>query len=86
MNVPGQKTRVAWQAQPGPQTLFVQCPAFEALYGGAVGGGKSDGLLGDYSRGIDLGTGWRGIFLRRYLGDLDEIIERYFRKETAVLL
>lgn len=67
---------VTWSAQPGPQTRFIQCPAFECLYGGAVGGGKSDGLLGDYSQGIPYGKGWRGIFLRRYLGDLEEIIER----------
>jgi len=67
---------IAWQPQPGPQSLFLQCPAFEVLYGGAVGGGKSDGLMGDFAKDIPRGKGWKGVYFRRYLGDLDEIIER----------
>ncbi len=31
--------------QPGPQTIFLSCPADIAIYGGAAGGGKSYALL-----------------------------------------
>jgi predicted phage terminase large subunit-like protein len=34
-----------WKPNPGPQERFVACGAFEALYGGAAGGGKSEALL-----------------------------------------
>ena len=39
-----QNTSIAWEPQPGPQTLAIQCPATELMIGGAVGGGK---LLSD---------------------------------------
>ncbi len=69
---------IAWQPQPGPQDLFVRCPAFECLYGGAVGGGKTDALLGDFSRGIELGSAWVGMYLRRHFPDMDDVIRRSF--------
>ena len=68
--------RVAWEPQPGPQSLLVQCPAEECFYGGAVGGGKTDGLLGDYSRGIEYGSKWVGLFLRRFTPDMSYVIRR----------
>ena len=34
-----------WRPHPGPQTVFLAAGEFEALYGGAAGGGKSDALL-----------------------------------------
>jgi hypothetical protein len=37
----------AWGPQPGPQTALVHCNAAEAFFGGARGGGKMDGVLGD---------------------------------------
>lgn len=37
-----------WVPNPGPQTLLVTCPVWDVLYGGARGGGKTDGLLGDF--------------------------------------
>ena len=36
----------AWTPQPGPQTRFVESQVFEVVYGGARGGGKTDGVLG----------------------------------------
>jgi hypothetical protein len=56
--------------------LLVQCPAEEVFYGGAVGGGKTDGLLGDYARGIDYGPKWVGLFMRRYTPDMSYVIRR----------
>lgn len=35
----------AWAPNRGPQTAFLACGHREVLYGGAAGGGKSDGLL-----------------------------------------
>ena len=35
----------AWAPNRGPQTEFLACGHRECLYGGAAGGGKSDGLL-----------------------------------------
>jgi len=69
-------SEVIWSPQPGPQTLLLQCPAFEVFYGGAVGGGKSDGLLGDFSRGLGSGPSWKGIYLRRNFPDMDSVIRR----------
>ena len=40
---------VAWRPQPGPQTALLACPIFEVFYGGARGGGKTDGMLGDFA-------------------------------------
>src|SRR5690606_14231658 len=64
--------RPVWVPNAGPQTLLVTCPLWDVLYGGARGGGKTDGLLGDFigfSRFIDqvnrgLAT-WAGTTLRR---------------------
>jgi len=36
-----------WKPNPGPQTELLQSPAFEIFYGGARGGGKTDGMLAD---------------------------------------
>lgn len=36
---------VLWMPHPGPQTEFLSSTEFEALYGGAKGGGKTDCLL-----------------------------------------
>lgn len=67
---------VIWTPNDGPQTSFVRCPALEAFYGGAVGGGKSDGLLGDYLRGTEAGSAWVGVYFRRNFPDMDDIIRR----------
>lgn len=67
---------IAWQPQEGPQDLFVRCPAFECMFGGAVGGGKTDALLGDFSRGIPLGDKWVGIYFRKHFPDMDDVIRR----------
>jgi hypothetical protein len=37
---------VGWEPQPGPQTALLACPVFEVFFGGARGGGKTDGMLG----------------------------------------
>lgn len=68
---------VVWRPHPGPQTWFLQCPAFECLYGGALGGGKSAALIADFAREIGKGYGphWRGVFFRKNFPDMDGIIQ-----------
>lgn len=36
---------VLWQPNPGPQTAFLASSAYEVLYGGAAGGGKTSALV-----------------------------------------
>ena len=76
MKIPKKDADVIWTPQPGPQTLFLSCPAIECLFGGAVGGGKSDALLGDFSRGLGTGPSWKGVYFRRNFPDMDSIIRR----------
>lgn len=66
-----------WEPQPGPQTALLQCPVFEVFYGGARGGGKTDGMLGDWLiHAATYGALAIGVFFRRELTQLDEVIER----------
>lgn len=69
--------QIVWQPQAGPQTALVTCPVFEVFYGGARGGGKTEGSLGDWILHSSLyGQHAIGVFVRRKLKDLIEVIER----------
>lgn len=68
---------VIWSPQPGPQTLLLACPIEDVFYGGARGGGKTDGLLGDFlAQAGEYGQGARGILFRRSFPELEEVIRR----------
>lgn len=68
---------VVWSPQPGPQTDLLTCPVFEVLYGGARGGGKTDGVIGDFAGHANLyGKHAIGLMVRRELTQLRETIER----------
>jgi len=68
---------IIWQPQPGPQTDLVTCPVFEVFYGGARGGGKTDGSIGDWIGHSALyGENAIGLFVRRRLTQLSEAIAR----------
>src|SRR5262245_55139740 len=45
---------IGWEPQPGPQTALLACPVFEVFFGGARGGGKTDGMLGEWASHADL--------------------------------
>lgn len=68
---------VIWEPQPGPQTALITCPVFEVFFGGARGGGKTDGMLGEWASHADLyGENAIGLMVRRTRTELVETIER----------
>lgn len=66
---------VAWEPQPGPQTRLLACPFSDIFYGGARGGGKTYGCLGDFAvHAGEYGDKARGILFRRTYPELEEVI------------
>lgn len=66
--------QVFWSPQPR-QREFLRRREFEALYGGAAGGGKSDALLAEGLRQIGL-PHYRGLILRKTYPQLAQLIDR----------
>ena len=59
------------------QWSLVQCPVFEVFFGGARGGGKTDGVLGEWALHADkYGEHAIGLMIRRTRTELVETIER----------
>jgi len=76
-DAPKPRPTVAWAPQPGPQTAYVTSPIFETVYGGARGGGKTDGSLGDWAiHAARHGPNAIGLFVRRTRVALEPTIER----------
>lgn len=77
---------IVWAPFPGSQTLFMQSPIFETLYGGTRGPGKSDALLMDFAQHVGKGYGryWRGGVFRKHFPDLRELIEKSLRVFTRI--
>lgn len=68
---------VVWRPQPGPQTALLACPVFEVFFGGARGGGKTDGMLGEWAVHADrYGKNAIGLMVRRSRVELTETFER----------
>lgn len=68
---------IAWQPQPGPQTLLLSCPFPEIFYGGARGGGKTSGILGHWLKHQSRwGQHAKGIIFRRTYDELEEVMEQ----------
>jgi hypothetical protein len=73
----GSEPQVIWKPQPGPQEALIACPVFEVFYGGARGGGKTDGSIGDWlSHSGQYGEDAIGVFFRRTFKQLSEVIAR----------
>ena len=74
---PAQTPVVIWEPQSGPQTALITCPVFEVVYGGARGGGKTDGVLGDWINHADIyAEHARGLMVRRKRTQLSDTIRR----------
>lgn len=68
---------IVWRPQPGPQTALLSCPVFEALFGGARGGGKTDGVLGEWAQHAQMyGEHAIGLMVRRNSVQLGETFQR----------
>lgn len=59
-----------WKPHPGPQTVFHASSAFEVLYGGAAGGGKSESLFVEGLRYVGV-PGYRAVYFRRTYPELE---------------
>lgn len=71
------KYNIVWEPNPGPQSWLITCPVFETLFGGARGGGKSDGVLGEWAAHADqYGENAIGLCVRRERTQLVELVER----------
>lgn len=68
------ENNVIWKPQP-KQVRFMERTEYEVLYGGAAGGGKSDALLVEALRQVDI-PHYRGIIFRKTYPQLSELIDR----------
>ena len=70
------RNEIVWEPLPGPQTWLITCPVFETFFGGARGGGKSYGVLGEFAIHADMyGSSAIGLCVRRERTQLRELIE-----------
>lgn len=68
---------VVWRPQPGPQMALLTCPVFEVFFGGARGGGKTDGVLGEWiGHAGRYGEHANGLMVRRMRVELVDTIRR----------
>lgn len=66
-----------WAPQPGPQKFLIDCPFSEIFFGGARGGGKTDGVLGKWAiKDQRYGEAFNAIMFRRTTVSSDDAIER----------
>lgn len=69
--------RIVWSPQEGPQKALIDCPLPEIFFGGARGGGKTDGILGKYAiKGEMYGERFNAVFFRKEMPQQDDLIER----------
>ena len=65
---------IIWEPQPR-QLAFMSRAENEALYGGAAGGGKSDALVVEAARQVDI-PHYKGLILRKTFPQLTELIDK----------
>lgn len=66
--------RIVWQPQP-KQRAFMRRGEYEAFYGGAAGGGKSDALVMEALRQVHV-PNYKGLILRKTYPMLRELIQK----------
>jgi hypothetical protein len=69
------KNKVVWAPQEGPQHALVECPVREVLFGGARGGGKTDGVLGKWAVKAQQYR-INAVFFRKEMPQTDDLIKR----------
>jgi hypothetical protein len=75
--MPRDGVQTAWAPDSVPQMALVTSPIFEIFYGGARGGGKTDGVLGEWAiHAGRYGEHAIGLMVRRTRTELVETIER----------
>ena len=73
----GTQPTVIWRPGSKPQRALLSCPVFEVFFGGARGGGKTDGMLGEWAQHASTyGKDAIGLMLRRTAKQLGETFER----------
>jgi hypothetical protein len=66
-----------WCPRLGPQKALVDCPLPEVFFGGARGGGKTDGVLGKWAlKERRYGQNFNAIMFRRTTVSAEDAIER----------
>lgn len=76
MNAP-LKLDIIWTPQEGPQTSLFDCPLPEVLFGGARGGGKTDGVLGKWGwKALMYGAAFNAVMFRKTAPSQDDAWER----------
>ena len=66
--------KTVWRPQPR-QAAFMRRPEYEALYGGAAGGGKSDALVMEALRQVGI-PHYKALILRKTYPQLTELIDK----------
>ena len=71
------KVRIAWSPRGNrAQVRLLKCQVFEIFFGGARGGGKTDGVLGEFgAHASRYGKDAIGLTVRRTRAELVETIE-----------
>mgnify|MGYP001578964200 CR=1 FL=1 len=70
--MPPRVKTITWEPLPGPQYAFFACPAFELLYGGAAGGGKSLALVVQALANCVKYPGYKAIIFRRTFPEIQK--------------
>ena len=68
---------IVWRPQRGPQKALIDCPFPEVFFGGARGGGKTDGVLGKWAlKEQRYGSSFNAIGFRRTTVSFEDAIQR----------
>src|ERR1035437_6062743 len=66
-----------WRPQIGPQKQMVDCPLPEVFFGGARGGGKTDGVIGKWAiKEKRYGQNFNAVMFRQTAVSAEDAIER----------
>lgn len=69
--------KVVWRPRSKPQLALIRCPVSEVFFGGARGGGKTDGVLGKWAiKDSYYGPAFNAIMFRRTTVSSEDAIER----------